>query len=67
MTYIQTSSPGLSRVVQNFFGLDPDVVQADLGYPTFLDNTNIRVFEKSIPPAFALGTKQCLDWCGIKY
>ena len=62
-----SDDPGLSRVAQNFFGLNPDVVNADLGYPTFLDHTNIAQFEKNIPPAFALGTKECLKRCGISH
>ncbi|KAF4627500.1 hypothetical protein G7Y89_g10653 [Cudoniella acicularis] len=45
--------PGLSRTAQNFFGLNPDVVDADLTFPSFLDQTNIAQFEKTIPPAFA--------------
>jgi hypothetical protein len=62
-----SDDPGLSRTAQNFFGLNPDVVEADLGYPMFLDQTNFAEFEKMIPPAFALGTKQWLDRCGIPY
>lgn len=62
-----SEDPGLSRVAQNFFGLNPDIVDADLGFPSFLDHTNIAQFQKTIPPAFALGTKSCLDRCGIKY
>ncbi len=62
-----SDDPGLSRVAQNFFGLNPDVVDADLGYPTFLDQTNIAQFETTIPPAFALGTKECLNRCGISH
>jgi oxalate decarboxylase/phosphoglucose isomerase-like protein (cupin superfamily) len=62
-----SDDPGLSRVAQNFFGLNSDVVNADLGYPSFLDHTNIAQFATIIPPAFALGTKECLDRCGIAY
>lgn len=59
--------PGLSRTAQNFFVEDPDIVFADLGYPAFLDHTNIAQFEKTIPKAFALGAQECLTRCGIKY
>ncbi|KAG0652394.1 Spherulin-1B [Hyphodiscus hymeniophilus] len=59
--------PGLSRIAQNFFGLAPDIVDSDLGYPSFLDHTNIAKFAPTIPAAFALGTKECLNRCGIKY
>lgn len=59
--------PGLSRTAQNFFGLNEGIVRADLGFPSFLDHTNLKEFHDSIPPAFALGAKTCLDRCGIKY
>jgi hypothetical protein len=57
----------LGRVAQNFFNLDLNTVDADLGFPDFLDHTNIAQFAASIPPAFALGAKECLDRYGIKY
>ena len=59
--------PGLSRTAQNFFVEDPAIVDADLGFPSFLDGTNIAKFEKTIPKAFALGAKECLKRCGITY
>jgi hypothetical protein len=62
-----SDDPGLNRVAQNFFGLDPNNVDADLGFTDFLDRTNTAQFEASIPLAFALGAKECLDWCGIEY
>ena len=62
-----SEDPGLSSIAQNFFGLDPDIVDADLGFPRQLDGTNIAQFAKTIPPSFALGAKECLDKCGIKY
>jgi hypothetical protein len=62
-----SDDPGLSRVAQNFFGLNSNVVNADLGYPTFLDQTNIAKFAATIPPAFALGTQACLVRCNITY
>jgi hypothetical protein len=64
---LSCDDPGLSHVVQNIFGLDPNVVVADLGYATFLDQKNIAQFEKTIPPAFALGTKSCLNISEISY
>jgi hypothetical protein len=42
-------------------------VDADLGYPTFLDGTNIAQFEKSIPKPFADGMKECFTRCGLTY
>lgn len=59
--------PGLSRAAHNFFLENPDIVDADLGFPAFLDGTNIAQFEKTIPKAFALGAKECLQRCGITY
>ncbi|KAF6234874.1 hypothetical protein HO173_007094 [Letharia columbiana] len=59
--------PGLSTVGKNFFSLDPDIVDADLGFPDFLDHTNIRQFAKSIPKSFSNGAMECLDRCHIKY
>ena len=59
--------PGLSTIGKNFFSLDPDIVDADLGFPDFLDHTNIRQFAQSIPKSFANGAMECLDRCHIKY
>ena len=59
--------PGLSTIGKNFFLLDPDIVDADLGFPDFLDHTNIRQFAQSIPKSFANGAMDCLNRCGIKY
>lgn len=62
-----SDDPGMSRTAQNFFGLNPDIVDADLGFPSFLDHTNIAQFATTISPAFALGAKSCLERCGITY
>lgn len=59
--------PGLSTIGKNFFSLDPDIVNADLGFPDFLDHTNIRQFAQSIPKSFANGAMECLNRCHIKY
>ena len=59
--------PGLSSVAQNFFSLDPGIVAADLGYPTFLDGTNLAQFEKGIPKSFADGMKTCFETCGLEW
>jgi hypothetical protein len=58
-----SDDPGLSRVAQNFFGLDPINVDADLGFTDFLDRTNTARFEASIPLAFALGRRSA--WIGV--
>jgi hypothetical protein len=59
--------PGLSRTAQNFFVENPGIVDADLGFPHFLDGVNIPDFYATIPKAFALGAKECLKRCGITY
>ena len=59
--------PGLSTVGKNFFNLNPDIVDADLGFPDVLDHTNFKDFENHIPKSFSLGAKSCLDRCNIKY
>ena len=67
MAAFSHEDPGLSSVAQNFFSLDPNIVDADLGYPRFLDGTNIAQFEKTIPKSFAYSVRECLDRCGIPY
>jgi len=67
MAAFSNEDPGLSSVVQNLFSLDPGIVDADLGYPAFLDLTNIAQFEKSVPPSFSDGMRESFDRCGITY
>jgi hypothetical protein len=62
-----SDDPGLSCVAQNFFSLNPDIVDADLAFLDVLDQTNIARLASSIPSVFAFGAKECLDRCGIKY
>ena len=62
-----SEDPGLSSIAQNFFDLNPDIVEADLGYPREINGENIAKFAPTIPPSFALGIKSCLDRCGITY
>ena len=59
--------PGLSTIGKNFFALDPDVVDADLGFPDQLDGTNLRQFDAAIPKSFSQGPKECLKRCKIPY
>jgi len=60
--------PGLSRTAQNFFVEDPDVVAADLGFPSYLTSDTIKnKLYPGIPKAFALGAQECLTRCGITY
>jgi hypothetical protein len=62
-----SDDPGLSSIAQNFFDLDPDIVEADLGFPREINGMNIAQFAPTIPPSFALGIQSCLDRCGITY
>ena len=62
-----SDDPGLSSIAQNFFDLDPDIVEADLGYPREINGMNIAQFAPTIPPSFALGVQACLNRCGITY
>lgn len=64
---LSSEDPGVSRIAQNFFVDDPDLVYADLGYPTFLSPENITAFSHTLPLAFALGAQECLTRCGITY
>lgn len=67
MAAFSSEDPGLSSVAQNFFSLDPGILDADLGYPRFLDAVNLAQFEKTIPVSFAQGMKSCFERCGIPY
>jgi hypothetical protein len=62
-----SEDPGLSRAAQNFFLQNPGIVDADLGFPGFLDGVDIPKFEQMIPKPFALGAKECLTRCNITY
>ena len=61
------NDPGLSSIANNFFSLNPDVVNGTLGYPAQIDATNIATFGPTIPVSFSLGAYECLQRCGIKY
>ena len=67
MAAFSNEDPGLMSVAQNFFKLDPGILEADLGYPSFLDGTNLATFEKSMPKSFADGMKTCFDRCGLQW
>ncbi|KAF2147060.1 uncharacterized protein K452DRAFT_240196 [Aplosporella prunicola CBS 121167] len=63
---LNSEDPGTSQIAQNFFGLDPDVVNATLGFPKQLDGKDIESFKNQIPVNVALGIEQCLERCSIK-
>ena len=64
---LSSEDPGVSRTAQNFFGNDPVVVAADVGYPSFLNNVDIAKFAGEIPKAFAQGALECYQRCGLPY
>lgn len=64
---LSSEDPGVSRTAANFFGEDPDLVNADLGYPANFQGVNITQFAATIPAAFAQGAAACYKRCGIPH
>lgn len=64
---LSNEDPGVSRTAQNFFVNPGDLVDADMGYPEFLDGVDMKKYYQSLPRAFALGAQECLTRCGLKY
>jgi len=64
---LNSEDPGASSIAQNFFALDPAVIDATLGFPKQIDANNFAQFKNAIPTPFALGIESCLKRCGIKY
>lgn len=62
---LNSEDPGTSQIAQNFFGLNPDVVNATLGFPKEINGENIETFRGYIPPNLALGIDSCLKRCNI--
>ncbi|KAF2730081.1 RmlC-like cupin [Polyplosphaeria fusca] len=62
---LNSEDPGTSQIAQNFFGLNPDIVNATLGFPKTIDGSNIEQFRKTIPPNLAQGIDKCLQRCNI--
>ncbi|KAJ4303382.1 hypothetical protein N0V90_002275 [Kalmusia sp. IMI 367209] len=60
---LNNEDPGTSQVAQNFFGLNPDVVNATLGFPKTIDGKNIEQFRKAIPANIAQSIDICLARC----
>ena len=59
--------PGVSRTAQNFFINPEEVVDANLAYPSWLDNVNTTDYRAQLPAAFAQGAKECYQRCGLTY
>ena len=64
---LSNEDPGVSRTAQNFFVNPLDLVEGAMGYPTFLDGQTSDGIYQTLPRAFALGAKECLNRCGITY
>jgi Cupin len=62
---LSSDDPGVSGVAQNFFGLEPDVVLATLGFPDAINAQNLLDFRSKIPVPFARGVEECLKRCNI--
>ncbi|KAF2457365.1 RmlC-like cupin domain-containing protein [Lineolata rhizophorae] len=62
---LNSEDPGTSQIANNFFNLDPNVVNATLGFPQQLDGKDIEAFRDSIPESLALGIENCLADCGL--
>ena len=62
---LSNEDAGVSQTAPRFFGLNPDVLNATLGFPTQLNGADIRTFRNQIPANVALGIDQCLQTCGI--
>jgi hypothetical protein len=63
---LNNEDPGTSQVAQNFFGLNPDVVNATLGFPKTINGTNIEEFRKYLPVNIAQSVDICLKQCGYQ-
>ena len=64
---LSNEDPGASSIAQNFFSIDPAILDATLGFPAQIDGNNFATFKAAIPPPFALGSKECLVRCGIEH
>jgi len=64
---LSNEDPGVSGTAQNFFINPQDIVDADLAYPTWLDNVNTTDYRAQLPAAFAQGAKECYARCNITY
>jgi hypothetical protein len=60
---LNSEDPGTSRIAQNFFSLDPGVVNATLGYPRIVNGGDVKDFKKTIPNNLAQDVNVCLARC----
>jgi hypothetical protein len=64
---LSNEDPGVSSIAQNFFSIDPAILDATLGFPAQIDGDNFAAFKAAIPPPFASRSKECLVRCEIKH
>lgn len=64
---LSNEDPGVSRTAQNFFINPQQIVDANMAYPSWLDNVNTTDYRASLPAAFAQGAKECYQRCNITY
>lgn len=65
---LNSEDPGASSVAQNFIvNLDPEIVDATLGFPKEINADNFAQFRKNIPASLAKGVEECLIRCHIAY
>ncbi|KAF1929113.1 uncharacterized protein M421DRAFT_420336 [Didymella exigua CBS 183.55] len=67
MAALSSGDPGVSRMSQNLFVEDPELLRAGQGYPEFLNNAKTTEFYGSITAAFAQGMKARYERCGMKW
>ncbi|KAF2478128.1 RmlC-like cupin [Lindgomyces ingoldianus] len=60
---LNSEDPGTSQVAQNFFGLNANVVNATLGFPSSLAGKDIASFRNTIPANLAKDIENCLKKC----
>ena len=60
-----TDDPGILNVANAFFSMNPDIVNATLGFPADLNGYQVGEFKSFIPPSYAFGVQACLDRCRI--
>lgn len=65
---LNSEDPGASSVAQNFIvNIDPEIVDATLGFPKEINADNFQQFRKNIPASLAKGVEECLIRCHIAY
>lgn len=59
-----SEDPGVQQVAQTLFGLQEDIIKADLGIDT-INGADVEAFKASLPKNVASGVESCLKKCGI--